>query len=135
MGAGTSGDSGRFNMLAQVLRARPTGGLRMTNEELLASAIDPIMMESGESLAQMNPIVQAESVTNNKRNEMWTANMSLTYKIIKGLTFKQPEHIILTTAVQIYSIKRNHASRLQMAECLMEKLKWDVTNVGQTIIN
>lgn len=66
MGAGTSGDSGRFNMLAQVLRARPTGGLRMTNEELLASAIDPIMMESGESLAQMNPIVQAESVTNNK---------------------------------------------------------------------
>lgn len=88
MGAGTSGDSGRFNMLAQVLRARPTGGLRMTNEELLASAIDPIMMESGESLSQMNPIVQAESVTNNKRNEMWTANMSLTYKIIKGLTFK-----------------------------------------------
>lgn len=39
-GVGTSGDSGRFNMLAQILSARPTGGLKLTDEELLASAID-----------------------------------------------------------------------------------------------
>ena len=53
-GVGTSGDSGRFNMLAQILSARPTGGLKMTNEELLESAIDPEMLSTGESLAQVN---------------------------------------------------------------------------------
>lgn len=41
-GMGTSGDNGRFNMLAQILRARPTAGLRMTDEELLDAAIDPL---------------------------------------------------------------------------------------------
>lgn len=87
-GAGTSGDSGRFNMLAQILSARPTGGLALTNEELLASAIDPLELESSESLAQVNPIVQTESVTNTKRSEMWSGNLSLTWNIIKGLTFK-----------------------------------------------
>lgn len=87
-GVGTSGDSGRFNMLAQILSARPTGGLKMTNEELLASAIDPEMLASGESLAQVNPIKQAESVTNEKRAEMWSANASINWQIIKGLTFK-----------------------------------------------
>ena len=87
-GVGTSGDSGRFNMLAQILSARPTGGLKLTDEELLASAIDPEMLESGESLAQVNPVKQTESVTNNKRAEMWSGNASATWQIIKGLTFK-----------------------------------------------
>ena len=87
-GVGTSGDSGRFNMLAQILSARPTGGLKMTNEELLESAIDPEMLNSGESLAQVNPVKQAESVTNEKRAEMWSANASVNWQIIKGLTFK-----------------------------------------------
>ena len=87
-GVGTSGDSGRFNMLAQILSARPTGGLKLTDEELLASAIDPEMLESGERLAQVNPVKQTESVTNNKRAEMLSGNASATWQIIKGLTFK-----------------------------------------------
>lgn len=87
-GAGTTGDSGRFNMLAQILSARPTGGLALTNEELLASAIDPLELESNESLAQVNPIKQTESVTNNKKSEMWSGNLSVTWEILKGLTFK-----------------------------------------------
>ncbi len=87
-GAGTSGDSGRFNMLAQILSARPTGGLALTNEELLAAAIDPLELESSESLAQVNPIMQTQSVTNTKRSEMWSGNLSVTWEIIKGLTFK-----------------------------------------------
>ena len=87
-GVGTSADSGRFNMLAQILSARPTGGLKLTDEDLLNSAIDPEMLETGESLAQVNPVMQTESVTNNKRGEMWSANASITWQIIKGLTFK-----------------------------------------------
>ena len=84
----TSADSGRFNMLAQILSARPTGGLKLTDDELLDSAIDPEMLESGESLAQVNPVKQTESVTNTKRAEMWSGNGSISWQIIKGLTFK-----------------------------------------------
>lgn len=87
-GVGTSADSGRFNMLAQILSARPTGGLKLTDDELLDSAIDPEMLESGESLAQVNPVKQTESVTNTKRAEMWSGNGSISWQIIKGLTFK-----------------------------------------------
>lgn len=87
-GVGTTADTGRFNMLAQILSARPTGGLKLTDEELLTSAIDPVMLEDGTSLAQVNPVVQTESVTNKKRSEMWSANVSLSWEIIKGLTFK-----------------------------------------------
>ena len=75
-------------MMAQILSARPTGGLAMTNEELLASAIDPLELESGESLAQVNPIMQTQSVTNTKRSELWSGNLSVTWEIMKGLTFK-----------------------------------------------
>ncbi|EKJ92944.1 TonB-dependent receptor P3 [Bacteroides finegoldii] len=87
-GVGTTADSGRFNMLAQILSARPTGGLKLTDEELLSSAIDPVMLEDGSSLAQVNPVIQTESVTNKKRAETWSANASLTWQIMKGLTFK-----------------------------------------------
>ena len=87
-GVGTTADSGRFNMLAQILGARPTGGLRMTNEELLAAAIDPLELENSESLAQVNPIIQTQSVTNKRRSEMWSGNMSVNWQIIKGLTFR-----------------------------------------------
>lgn len=87
-GVGTSGDAGRFNMLAQILSARPTGGLSLTDEELLASAIDPLELESSESLAQVNPIIQTESVTNTRRSEMWSGNLSVTIELLKGLTFK-----------------------------------------------
>lgn len=87
-GVGTTADSGRFNMLAQILSARPAGGLRLTDEELLSSAIDPVMLEDGSSLAQVNPVIQTESVTNKKRAEMWSGNASLTWQIMKGLTFK-----------------------------------------------
>lgn len=87
-GAGTTADNGRFNMLAQILSARPTGGLKLTDEELLELAIDPVMEEEGESLAQVNPVKQTQSVTNTKRAEMWSANASISWQIIKGLTFR-----------------------------------------------
>lgn len=87
-GVGTSGDGGRFNMLGQILRARPTGGLKMTDEELLGSAIDPLELESSESLSQVNPIAQAQSVTDRRRGEMWSANLSLNIDFGKGFSFR-----------------------------------------------
>jgi TonB-linked SusC/RagA family outer membrane protein len=88
LGSGTSEGTGRFNALAQVLSARPTGGLRLSDEELLNSAIDPLVLESSESLAQVNPIIQAESVHNKYFKETWRMSGSLNIKLLKNLTFK-----------------------------------------------
>lgn len=87
-GVGTTADNGRFNMLAMILRARPTGGNGLTDEELLASTIDPIELSSSESISQVNPIKQAESVTNKRNSEAWGTNLALTIKLAKNLTFK-----------------------------------------------
>lgn len=88
-GIGTSGDSGRFNMLGTVLRARPTGGLQMSDEEMLATTVDPLVEENTSgNLAQVNPKKQTESVTNKRRVEQWIANMGLTFALGKGWTLK-----------------------------------------------
>jgi TonB-linked SusC/RagA family outer membrane protein len=87
-GNGTASGSGRFNVLAQILSARPTGGLGVTDEDLLNNAIDPLELELSESLAQVNPIKEAESVDSKKIAELWSANGMLTIDLMKGLTFK-----------------------------------------------
>lgn len=87
-GVGTSADNGRFNMLAQILSARPTGGVRMTDQELLDAVIDPLIEEKEGTVAQVNPVKQAESVTNTKRAEMWTGNVSVNFELAKGLTLR-----------------------------------------------
>ncbi|MDH6308908.1 TonB-linked SusC/RagA family outer membrane protein [Dysgonomonas sp. PF1-14] len=87
-GTGTTADNGRFNMLAQILSARPTGGLKIDDYTLLTSAIDPVMLEDGTSLAQVNPILQAQNTTNDRRAELWSANLSVTWDIVKGLSFR-----------------------------------------------
>ncbi len=87
-GVGTSADNGRFNMLAQILSARPTGGIRMTDQELLEAAIDPLIEEKEGTVAQVNPVKQAESVNNTKRAEMWTGNLSVNIELAKGLTLR-----------------------------------------------
>ena len=131
---GTSADSGRFNMLAQILSARPTGGLKLTDEELLNSAIDPEMLETGESLAQVNPVMQTESVTNDKRGEMWSANASVTWQIIKGLTLRQLVPIIQLTAELTFFTKQVLKKHIVMEKSRMAELKWDATYVGLIII-
>ena len=103
-GVGTTADSGRFNMLAQILSARPTGGNKLTDEELLHSAIDPEMLETGESLAQVNPVMQTQSVTNNKRGEMWSGNASVSWQIIQGLTFKSAGTYNTTNSLSLIHI-------------------------------
>lgn len=134
-GVGTTADTGRFNMLAQILSARPTGGLKLTDEELLTSAIDPVMLEDGTSLAQVNPVVQTESVTNKKRSEMWSANVSLSWEIIKGLTFKSAATYNTTIVAPISSIKMVPKKLFAMVKNLMEIPKWGVIYVGQNSNN
>ena len=84
-GIGTGGST-----LANLLRYRPTGGLGATDYELRHSMYDPEALKNGEDFNSsiVNPILQAESVDEIRKQEQWIANASLTAEIIKGLTFK-----------------------------------------------
>lgn len=87
-GIGTSGTGGTMSVLSNLLRARPTGGNKTTNEELINEIFDPLELESGSNYSQVNPIKQTEAVKDRRQDEYWGANASLTFEIIKGLTFK-----------------------------------------------
>ena len=87
-GTGTSGTVSTLNVLSNLLRARPTGGNDITNEELLNSVIDPLELASGTDYSQVNPIRQAEAVTDRRQSELWGANASLSVQLMKNLSFK-----------------------------------------------
>lgn len=87
-GIGTSGSSGSLNVLASILRARPTGGVSMSDEELLNTPFDPLEVEFNGGSPSANPIKQAEAVTQKRNTEQWVANAGLTFQLAKFLTFK-----------------------------------------------
>lgn len=121
-------------MLAQILSARPTGGNKLTDEELLHSAIDPEMLETGESLAQVNPVMQTQSVTNNKRGEMWSGNASVSWQIIQGLTFKSAGTYNTTNSRTDIFIKMALRKHIVMVNNLMDVQPCNAMYAGPTLI-
>lgn len=87
-GIGTAGSGGSLNVLSSLLRARPTGGLQVTDEELLNSVFDPLLLQENGSYAQVNPIRQAESVHNRNQSELWGVNLAFNVRLMKGLTLR-----------------------------------------------
>lgn len=76
-------------LLANILRYRPTGGLNVSDYTLRHSMYDPLAMsETNFNSSDNNPILQAESVDDDRSREQWIASGSLNFTIIKGLTFK-----------------------------------------------
>lgn len=87
-GIGTSGTGGTLSMLANLLRARPTGGLDVTDEELLTSVFDPLLLQLSDSYNQINPIKQAEAVKNKRQSELWGLNMAVNIQLMKNLVWR-----------------------------------------------
>ncbi len=83
-GIGTSG-----GQLANLISYRPVGGLGVSQYDLRYLMYDPTAAaESNFDSNKINPIIQAESVDDQRKAEQWIGNMALTLKLAKGLTFK-----------------------------------------------
>lgn len=83
-GVGTGGST-----LANLLRYRPTGGLKVSDWSLRHELYDPLSLEqSNFNSNNSNPLLGAESTDDINKSNQWVANGSLTFQIIKGLTFK-----------------------------------------------
>ena len=73
-------------VLRNIIAYRPTGGLNVTDEELLTSSADPGVDNSYNN--HYNPLVTTRTSDIQNKTNTWVANASLTFKIIEGLTFK-----------------------------------------------
>ena len=84
-GAGTGG-----RLLANLLRYRPTGGLKVSDYDLRYSVYDPLALEnlSNFDSSNANPLLQVENQTQERKQEQWIGNGSITYQIARHLSLK-----------------------------------------------
>ena len=85
-GMGTSENGDRFNKMQHILQYRPTAGL-LYDDSVLLTDEDPLLVDDSGNTMQ-NPVISAEEEINNKEYRTIQANGSLTFKIIKGLSFR-----------------------------------------------
>ena len=89
MGTAGNGDDGtgdRFNKMQHILQYRPTFGVKGTDEQLLKGE-DPVLMDDSGNVMQ-NPLISASEETKDKLFRTVQASGGLTFRIWKGLSFK-----------------------------------------------
>lgn len=85
-GMGTSEGGDRFNKMQHILRYRPTVGIA-GNDEALLDDEDPIFADDSGNVMQ-NPLLSASEETNDREFRTFQANGGFTYKLFKGLSFR-----------------------------------------------
>ena len=83
---GGSNVDAKFNKMVQILQYRPTIGIRGNDPDLLAGE-DPVLSDADGNVMQ-NPLIAAAEEKDNKETRTLQANGGLTFKIMKGLTFR-----------------------------------------------
>lgn len=82
---GGSNTDARFNKMAQILQYRPIQGLRYSDEDLLIQ--DALSEDTDDSVTQ-NPLINASEERDDREMRTFQVNGGLTYKLMKGLTFR-----------------------------------------------
>ncbi|MGL4293694.1 MAG: SusC/RagA family TonB-linked outer membrane protein [Bacteroidales bacterium] len=85
-GMGTSGESLGFNKMGSILTYRPTVGM-LGEDNMLLEGSDPLY-EDDDKNAMQNPLKSALAEHRRKEYRVFTANGSIGYQIMKGLSFK-----------------------------------------------
>lgn len=83
---GGSNTDARFNKMAQILQYRPTIGIKGSDDELLMGE-DPLLTDEAGNVMQI-PLINAAEEKDDREIRTLQANGGLTYKIMKGLTFR-----------------------------------------------
>ena len=97
-GMGTSEGGDRFNKMQHILQYRPTIGINGSDSDLLGDE-DPLFVDDAGNVMQ-NPLLSAAEETKGKEYRTFQANGGFTFKIIKGLSFRN------TTGMR-YQTRRN----------------------------
>lgn len=97
-GMGTSEGGDRFNKMQHILQYRPTIGVNGSDSDLLGDE-DPLFVDDAGNVMQ-NPLLSAAEETKDREYRTFQANGGFTFKIIKGLSFRN------TTGMR-YQTRRN----------------------------
>lgn len=97
-GMGTSEGGDRFNKMQHILQYRPTIGINGSDSDLLGDE-DPLFVDDAGNVMQ-NPLLSAAEETKDKEYRTFQANGGFTFKIVKGLSFRN------TTGMR-YQTRRN----------------------------
>lgn len=97
-GMGTSEGGDRFNKMQHILQYRPTIGINGSDSDLLGDE-DPLFVDDAGNVMQ-NPLLSAAEETKDREYRTFQANGGFTFKIIKGLSFRN------TTGMR-YQTRRN----------------------------
>ncbi|MEI7421974.1 MAG: TonB-dependent receptor [Prolixibacteraceae bacterium] len=98
-GQGSSDGNVYFNPLSQILQYRPTIGINGKDQDLLTMNIDPLLQDVAGNVMQ-NPVTSAKSEDKLTETRIIQLNGGFSYKIMKGLTFKN-------TIGMMYQTQRN----------------------------
>lgn len=85
-GMGTSEENDRFNKMQHILQYRPTIGINGSDIDLLEDE-DPLFVDDTDNLMQ-NPLLSAAEEIKDREYRTFQANGGFTYKLIKGLSFR-----------------------------------------------
>lgn len=83
---GSSNTDARFNKMAQILQYRPTIGIQGNDNDLLLGE-DPLLSDEAGNVMQ-NPLIAAAEEKDDREIRTFQANGGLTFKIMKGLVFR-----------------------------------------------
>ncbi len=79
------GTSQNFNLLRNIVQARPTGGLFITNDELIDLPVDPDLEEGEQGANSVNPLLNAITQTREDERRTLIINGFVEYEMIEGL--------------------------------------------------
>ena len=79
------GTSQNFNLLRNIVQARPTGGLFITNDELIDLPVDPDLEEGEQGANSVNPLLNAVTQTRDDERRTLVINGFVEFEMLEGL--------------------------------------------------
>ncbi|MCY4216704.1 MAG: TonB-dependent receptor [Flavobacteriaceae bacterium] len=79
------GTSQNFNLLRNIVQARPTGGLFITNDEFIDLPVDPDLEEGEQGANSVNPLLNALTQAREDERRTLIINGFVEYEMIQGL--------------------------------------------------
>lgn len=131
------GGGGLGGTLKQTILQPVTGGVRWTNEQILGSDLADLFSEmyGGDNYDANNPIINNNSITNEKFTRMATVNAGLEIDIIKGMTFRtaasyqwQQTRADKWDSGQTKTAQTNQSPYGYGSRDNAEKYRWQITN-------
>ena len=132
-GRGTSSSTTYFNPMTQILQYRPTMGILGSNSMLITQSVDPIFDTDGANV-MVNPVVSAQAEHRVVENRNLQINGAFTYKLLKGLSFKNTIGISYNTGrTEIFYGAASSTAKRTSIQGSIGNSDWQTSQISNTL--